>query len=138
MLDQRLGVFVEGTGEGDLASEDVLVDTHGVFVVEGIDSSMHFVDEYTQSPPINGFSVTLVKNDFRSDVFWSSANSECSSFVEHFCEPEVSELEIAVVGDQQVLRLQVSEDDIFVVQILETRSDSGCVESCLVGGERLH
>ena len=35
---ERLGVLVEGTGEPDLAGEDVLVDLHGVVGGEGVDA----------------------------------------------------------------------------------------------------
>ena len=38
MAHQGLGVLVEGTGEPDLAGEDVLVDLHGVVRGEGVDA----------------------------------------------------------------------------------------------------
>ena len=99
MFDQRLGVLIKSAGERDLSSKNVFVDAHGIFIIEWIDSCMHFVKQNTKCPPINRLSMTLIQNDFRSDVFGSTANSEGSSFVQHFCETEVSELEIAVISD---------------------------------------
>ena len=47
MLDKGFGVLVESAGERDFTSENVFVDSHWVFVVEGIDSSVHFVNEHS-------------------------------------------------------------------------------------------
>lgn len=90
MLDQWLGIFIKSAWEGNLSSEDVFVDTHWVFIVEGIDSGVHFINQDTESPPINGLSMALVENDFRGDVLRSTANGEGSAFIEDFGETKIS------------------------------------------------
>ena len=137
MFHQRFGVFVEVGGEGDFALEDVSVDAHGIFVVEGVDSSVHFIDQNSESPPVDCFSVTLVQNNFRSDVFWSSADGEGSAFGQKLGESEVCEFEVAVVADEKVFWFQISEDDVFAVEVFEAAGDGCPVEAGLVGGEGL-
>ena len=138
MLDKRLGVLVETLRELDLASQNVLVDSHRVIVVEGVDTSVHLVDKNPESPPVDSLPVALVENNLWSNVLWGSADRECSSLVEDLGETEVSEFQVPVVSDQQVLRLQVPEDDVLAVQVLEAGSDCGRVELGLVTREGLH
>lgn len=135
MFDQRFGVFIESAGEGDFTSEDVFVDSHWVLVVERVDSCVHLVNENTQSPPVDGFPMALVEDDFRSNVLGSTADGESSAFIEDFRESEVSEFQVTIVGDKKILWLEVSEDDIFAVQVFEATGDSSCVEPRLVSGE---
>ena len=80
---------------------------------------MHFVDENAQSPPIDGFSVSLVEDNFRSDIFGSSTDGEGSAFGEELSETEVGKFEVSVVADEEVFGFQVSEDDVFAVEIFE-------------------
>ena len=43
MLDEALRVFVEVSWELDLPLQNLLVDRHGVIVIEGIDPCDHFI-----------------------------------------------------------------------------------------------
>lgn len=141
MPNQRLGFsgfFVENARKRHFALQDVLVDAHGVIVAEGVDARVHFVDEDAQSPPVDGFSVTLVEDDFWGDVLWRSANGEGPAFVQDLGETEVRQLEVAVVADQQVLWLEVSKDDVLAVQVLKAGGHSGRIEAALVRREGLH
>lgn len=138
MLHQGLSVLVEVGGEGDLPLQDVPVDTHGVLVVEGVDSSVHLVDQHSQSPPIHGLSMPLVEDDLGSDVFGGPADGEGPALSQELGEPEISQFEVAVVADEQVFRLQISEDDVLAMEVFEAGSDDGAVETGLVSGEALH
>ena len=133
MLDQGFGVFVESAWERDLSSENVFVDSHGVLIVEWIDSGVHFVDKDSQSPPVDGFSVALIQDDFWGDVFGGSTNGEGSAFVQYFGEPKIGEFEVTIVGDEKIFGFEVSEDDVLGVKVFEARGNSGSVESGLVG-----
>lgn len=66
MLHQRLRVpdrlgstllLVKALRELDFALEDLLVDGHGVLVVEGVDAGQHLVDEDAQAPPVDRLAV---------------------------------------------------------------------------------
>jgi hypothetical protein len=71
-----------------------------------------------------------VQYDFRSDLFGSSAKR--IGFVgTYFGESEVSELEIAVKGDQQVLGLQVPVNHVLSVHLLEHGGDLRCLKLAL-------
>ena len=94
---------------------------------------MHFVDKDSQSPPVDGFSMALIQDDFRGDVFRGSTNGEGSSFIEDFGEPEVGEFEVAIVGDEKIFWFEVSEDYVLGMKVFEAGSDGGRVESGLIG-----
>ena len=112
MFDERSCVFIEIGSERDFSFQDVSINSHGVFIIEGIDSSMHFIDENSKSPPIDCFSVTLVENDFRCDILRGSTYCEGSSFCEEFRKTKISKFKISVVSDEKIFGFKVSEDDI--------------------------
>jgi hypothetical protein len=62
--------------------------------------------------------VALVQQYLRGEVLGRSAES-VGARLNHLGEAEVGQLQVAVVGDQQVLRLEVAEDYALVVQVLE-------------------
>lgn len=128
MLHEGFGVLVEARRELDLAPQDVLVDSHWVVVVEGVDTGVHLIDENTQSPPVDGLPVALIEDDLGGDVFGGAADREGAALVEDLGEAEVSELQVAVIGHQQVLRLQIPEDDVFAMEIFERRGHSSRIE----------
>ena len=135
VLDQRSCVLIEIGGERNFSLENVSVDSHRVLIIEGVNSSVHLVDENSESPPVDCLSVALVEDDLGSDVFGGSADGEGSSLGEELGEPEVGELEVAVVADEEVFGLEVPEDDVLGVQVFEAGCDDGPVEAGLVGGE---
>lgn len=112
MLHQRLRVLIEVRSKRNLSFQDISVDSHWILVVERVDSSVHLVDEHTQRPPINSFSVALIENDFGSDVFGGSTNREGSAFSKEFRKAKVSKFQVAVVSDQKIFRFEISEDDV--------------------------
>ena len=105
---------MEVARELDLALENLLVDGHGVIVVEGVNASEHLVGEDSERPPIDRLGVALVQEDFRCDVLWCTANSVCSL--------------LDLLVDQNVLRLQVTVDNVERVQVLEHQSNLCRVE----------
>lgn len=92
MFHEGFSILIEALWELNLASQDVLVNSHGVIVIEGIDSGIHFVDEHTQSPPVYSLSMALIQNNFRSNVFWSSTDCERSPFIKNLGKTKVSQL----------------------------------------------
>ena len=116
------GLFFEKGGEVDPASKNVLVDSHRVFIVEGVDPRMHFVHQNAQCPPIHCFSMALVQDDLRSDALGSATNRECSAFVEDLRESEVDKLQIAITSDDKVFGFYISINDILVMQDSKQRT----------------
>ena len=104
MFHEGFGIFVESAWERYFASQNVFIDSHWVFIIEWIDSCVHFINEYTESPPINGFSMSLVKDDLRSNVFRSSTNSEGSAFIENFSKSKISQFQVAIIGNEKIFR----------------------------------
>lgn len=96
---------------------------------------MHFVDKNSQSPPVDGFSMALIQDDFRGDILRGSTNGEGSSFIEDFGEPEIGEFEVTIVGDEKIFGFEVSEDYVLRMKVFEAGSDGGSVESGLIGGK---
>jgi hypothetical protein len=97
---------------------------------------MHLVKQNSQSPPINGLTMTLVQNNLRGNVLRSTANSESSSLIENLGKSEIGKLQITVVSDQEILGFEISIDDILGVKVFKTASNSGSVESGLLSRER--
>lgn len=57
-------LLVKIARELNLAFEDLLVDGHGVVVVEGVNTCKHLVGEDAERPPVNGFAVAFVEEYF--------------------------------------------------------------------------
>ena len=70
----------------------------------------------------------LVQQDLGSQVLGSPAQS-VGSGLHVLGKTEISELQVAVLGQQKVLRLQVAEDDILVVEVFEYEDNLGRVEA---------
>ena len=50
--------------ELNLTLEDLLIDGHGVVVVEGVDTGNHLIGEDAECPPVNGLAMTFVEENF--------------------------------------------------------------------------
>lgn len=77
--------------------------------------------------------MTLVQNDLRCDVFGSAADCESSTLIQNLSKAEIGQLEVAIVTNQQVFRLEVPEDNILVVQVFETAGDRRSIEPSVNG-----
>jgi len=87
----------------------------------------HFVNQHTQSVPIDTLVVGLGLNDFRSEVVWCS--TEGPSYVGNvFSESEIGDLDVSVGSEEDVLRLEISVDDVEGVKVVESEGDFGGVE----------
>lgn len=122
MLDDGFDVLVEVLWEPDFALQDVLVNDHGVFVGEGVDACVHFVDEDAQGPPVDSLPVALVKQNFGGQVLGSPAESVSPGFY-HLGKAEVSQFQVAVLSNQQVFGLEVSKNDVLFVEVFEDKYD---------------
>ena len=77
--------------------------------------------------------MTFVLYNLWSDVFWCAAESVCPlRGLNLFEKPKVSKFQIPTVLQEDVLRLEVSVDKVFAMEVLETADDLCCVESGVV------
>lgn len=61
VLYQTLSILIEIPGELDLTLKDLLINGHGIIVVERVNSCYHFVSQNAERPPINWLSVSLIQ-----------------------------------------------------------------------------
>ena len=66
VLNKRFGILIEVSWELDLSLQDLLINGHGIIVIERINSCYHLVSQNAERPPINWLSVTLIKKHLRS------------------------------------------------------------------------
>lgn len=102
-------------------------------VEEGRDANDHFEDEDSEGPPIHCEVMAIADEHLRGQVLCSAAERVGKFTLLHkLGEAEVSYEEITVFTDQHVLRLQVSIDNAFLVQMGEGKGDLGREELGLV------
>ena len=118
MLYQTFCVFLKISRELDLALQNLLIDRHGIIVVEGVDSCDHLIGENAERPPVDGLSVPLVQQDLGREILWGTAKS-IGSCLTIFGETEVSKLEVALTVDQDILRFQISVDNSLLMAVVD-------------------
>merc|ERR1719215_1019171 len=64
--------------------------------------------------------MALVQQNLGSDVFRSAAQG-VGSVLNDLCEAKVGQLHVAIVIDEDVLRLEIAVNDVVVMAILEDR-----------------
>lgn len=132
MLDQTLCILVKITRELNLALEDFLVDRHRVIIVEGINTGVHFIDENTKGPPVDGLAVTLVQENLRCKILGST--TECvGASLAVLGKTKVSQLQIAFIINKDVLGLEITVDDVLRVKVLEHERHLGAIEHSMFG-----
>ena len=140
MFNKALGIpvllgynylLVEFFRELYLSLENLLIDGHRIIVIEGVNAGDHFVCQDSQGPPVDRFSVTLIKQNFRREVLWRTAQcvSPCLAVL---CEAKVSEFEVALHIDEDVLRLEISIDDVLGVQVFKHQGHLRRVEPIII------
>ena len=127
--------------EARLLGEEVLVDRepppHDVLVhleLGGVDERRlqvrHLVREHADTPPVNDEVVPATEDHLGREVLRRAADGPGALVGgDDLGEAEIDDLEVAVLIDEQVLRLEVAVGDEVLVQVLEPARDVGGVES---------
>jgi len=101
-----------------------------ITVVMGWTAAEHLVEQGTQAPPVCSPRVTRTLDDLRSQILGSSA--ETVGLIRHFNallrQTEISYSDMALSIQQDVLRLEISIDDVFLVECIDGTNDLGGVE----------
>mmetsp|Transcript_105990 Transcript_105990/g.199617 ORF Transcript_105990/g.199617 Transcript_105990/m.199617 type:complete len:265 (+) Transcript_105990:208-1002(+) len=121
LFHQCLRVLVKVLWEVDLSCQDLLVDAHRILITEWRLANDHLIDKDTQGPPINWLSVTLVQQNLGSNVLRRAAKrvGPCAR-LNDLRKPEVCELGVAILAHENVLRLQVTMNDVLAVDVCES------------------
>ena len=111
--------------------QNVLINEKRVVISKWVDSCNHLINENSQSPPIYRFSMSLILKNLRCKIFRSSAKSK-SSIINLLSKAKISQFEISISPNQNVLGLEISVNDIFRVKILKDENHVWCVETDLI------
>mmetsp|Transcript_9518 Transcript_9518/g.15582 ORF Transcript_9518/g.15582 Transcript_9518/m.15582 type:complete len:287 (+) Transcript_9518:501-1361(+) len=140
LLEQVLGLVADGLGDLETSGHDLLVHLLHVLRVEGGQTSEHLKHQGSKAPPVDGLSVSVSFKDLRSKVLGRSAEGGSAIVVadETFLgDTKVGHADVAIVREEQVLRLQITIEDTAVVEVLETKDDFGTVEASTLLAETL-
>lgn len=96
MFHQWFGIFGEWSGEFESACENIFLNLHGIGRIEWVYAYNHFLDQNTQTPPVDWCAVALFEDHFGCDVVRSATQCVCSGW-DVFGEPKVYELQVAII-----------------------------------------
>lgn len=128
VAQQILQITTEMRRKANLARHDLLVNLYRLIGKERRITGRHFVDEHSERPPVHRFIVALAQNDLRRQILGRAAQRPGPS-LHAFRKPEIRHLQVALVVDQQVLRLQIPIDQVQIVQILKGEHNLGGIEA---------
>ena len=98
--------------------------------VEGREADDHLVREDAKGPPIDGEGVTALDKDLRCQVVGRSAEGvSLGVALEDLSQTEVREADVPIFVHQDVLRLQVTVDDVLRVEMAQCHGDLDRVEA---------
>jgi hypothetical protein len=104
--DQTFGLLVKVLGEANLLRYYHFEDLIRVFVHEWTPANHHFVDEHAKSIPVNGLTMTFVKDNLWSKVLWRTTQSVGPlSTLQLLEETKVRELQVATLVKKDVFWL---------------------------------
>mmetsp|Transcript_94264 Transcript_94264/g.129853 ORF Transcript_94264/g.129853 Transcript_94264/m.129853 type:complete len:307 (-) Transcript_94264:476-1396(-) len=104
--------------------------------VEGRETNDHFVGENTKSPPVNGEAMTNLIKNLRGQIIGSTAERECLSITfKNLCKTKVSQANVTITVEQDILGLQVTVDNLFLMQVTECDGNLDGVETSSLFGE---
>ena len=118
-------------GEIDWLRLDELVHLRVVAVarVEWRETHNHLVGENAECPPVHRERVSLFDKDFRRQVVWCAAKRESLlAALQNFSKTEVRQTNVPILVHKNVFRLQVTVDDLLVVEVSKRQSNLNRVE----------
>lgn len=110
---------------------DILVELFAIFVVEWRQTNQHFVDNCAERPPVSCLAVTLSLQDFGTQVFCGATQtvSVLGTLNVFLTKAEICKSDVAVRANQHVLWLQISVENVLVVEVLERQENVSSVEA---------
>lgn len=130
MLNETLGVLVERPGELDLALKNLLVNEHWVIIAERVNSSKHFIEKNSKTPPVHRLSVSLIQKHFGGQIFRSSAQ-RVGPCLDNLCKTKICEFEVAFLVNKHVFGFKITVYDVLGMQEFKHASDLRNIELSL-------
>ena len=119
VFDKALGILIEFSWELHLLVKGHLKDLVRILSHEWWSSVETLINENAKSIPVYWVVVALVLNDFWGYVLWGATESVGPvTRHESLDEAKISKLDIPVLLDKHVLRLQVSVDKVKAMKVL--------------------
>ena len=85
------------------------------------------VKHYTHRPNICAEGIWLGLDNLWREVVWRANHCSCllHSLHEHFCDSEISNLDKSSLGQEDILTLQVTVDDLPIMDVLHSQANLG-------------
>ena len=107
--------------------------------VERRESDDHLVGQDSQGPPVHRERMAALDQNFWSQVVGSSTERiSLSVALDDLSETEISQADIAILVHEDVLWLEITVDDVFLVEMAESHGDLNGVEPSAFFGEASH
>ena len=121
-----------GDWELERLSLNVLHQLVLVTAEERRDSHQHLKDENTDGPIVNHTVVAALLEDFRREVLGRATVGLCKLVVhQQACETKVDNLDVPIRANHDILKLEVSVHDSFIVQMSDSNDQLSCEELSL-------
>lgn len=127
LLDETAGAAIEVPREDEVTGENFLVNPHRVVINKRRLAGEHLIVKDPKRPPVDPLVVALVEEHLGRDVLGGTA--ERVGLELHLLrEAKVGDFEVTFAIKQQVLRLQITVDDLVEVEVLKYQRDLRSVE----------
>ena len=115
---------------GLLFDQLVHLGVRGTAGVEGREAHNHFIGENTQGPPVDGEAVAALNQNLWRQVVGRTTEGEglCIAFKD-LGQAEIGEADIAIFVHQDVFGLEITVDNVLLVQVAERHSDLNGIEA---------
>ncbi len=120
--------------EAQFLIDDGILDLFLVSWVKWWKTGDQFVQKCSQGVKIDTKGMPTLQDHFRWHVFGTSTKgvSNLSGVHSTFGEPKVRNLDMSIMVDQQVFRLQIPINDILLMQVHESIHDLNEVKPCVL------
>ena len=125
VLDLVLGAV----GENNLSILDLHLQHVLVFVEERSDTNEHLVHEHADGPPVDRKVVTRLLENLGGHVLRRASNGTRQlSLLQALSQSKVNQLDVAILIEQDVLKLHVSVSDALLVQVADAENELNGIE----------
>ena len=95
-----------------------------VLPVKGWSERAHLVQEDTDAPNVRLEVIGVTLDDFRAEIVWCANNcgGHFCGRLQHSCNSKVSQLNHAVLHQENILRLDISMQDLPIVTVLQSQA----------------
>mmetsp|Transcript_39142 Transcript_39142/g.86039 ORF Transcript_39142/g.86039 Transcript_39142/m.86039 type:complete len:527 (+) Transcript_39142:133-1713(+) len=118
LSDEVFGIGIDVGRVVDSPVKDLLVRLQRLLCLKRRVAVEHLVEEDAQRPVVDRLPMALLEDDFGRQVLWRAAESP-GAVLDQLGKAKVCQLQSAVLGEQQVLELEIPVDDAHAVQVLK-------------------